>query len=313
MPSKRKRLRVLLVALVIVSALTPWGRWRIRVLHFKLSGNAPEWSWANVAVGMIPFTAQSNVLNEPFRGPVTFVKRDSESPCPVLWDTPLGPMWAWFLDRPYLVWHTQRWPRLVDLFPESPSIPEGGVVLEVGAWVGIFVREALNQGAGTVVAMEPEPSNYVCLEKNFKREILNGRVILVKAAAWDSNGTARFGHPSLDEFGNSQLGGEGFTALKDGNMVVTARRIDRVVSELGLESVDLIQMDIEGTERYALAGAKETLADFSPDIIVCVHHLPDDSVVVDQRILSANPAYQSTVERGHAYYRVDDSIEDVKR
>ncbi len=179
--------------------------------------------------------------------------------------------------------------------------------------MGIFVREALNQGAGTVVAMEPEPSNYVCLEKNFKREILNGRVILVKAAAWDSNGTARFGHPSLDEFGNSQLGGEGFTALKDGNMVVTARRIDRVVSELGLESVDLIQMDIEGTERYALAGAKETLADFSPDIIVCVHHLPDDSVVVDQRILSANPAYQSTVERGHAYYRVDDSIEDVKR
>ena len=63
-------------------------------------------------------------------------------------------------------------------------------------------------------------------------------------------------------------------------------------------------MDIEGTERHALAGAKETLARFGPEIIVCVHHLPDYSVVVDQRILSANPAYRSSVQERHAYYRV---------
>ena len=80
-----------------------------------------------------------------------------------------------------------------------------------------------------------------------------------------------------------------------------------------MQSVDLIEMDIEGTERHALAGAKETLARFGPEIIVCVHHLPDDSAVVDQRILSANPAYRSSVQQGHAYYRVDGSAEGGKR
>ncbi len=307
------RLRILVVVLVIMAALTPWGRSRIRALNFKLSGNAPEWSWANMAVGMIPFTDQSNLLNAPFRDPVNFVKRDSESPCPVLWDTPLGPMWAWFLDAGHLRWHTQRWPRLVDLFPDSPSIPEGGIVLEVGAWVGTFTREALNRGAGKVVAIEPEPSNYVCLEKNFAQEIVEKRVILVKAAAWDSDGTARFDHPSFNEWGSLQLGGEGFTALRDGDVVVQTRTIDGIVHELGLESVGLIEMDIEGTERYALAGAKETLARFNPDIIVCVHHLPDDPVIVDETILSANPAYGSSIQDGHAYYRVGDLTEDGKR
>ena len=290
--------------LVLAAILTPWGQWRIKVLVFKFKGNAPEWSWTNVAVVMIPFTAQSNVLNEPFRGPVTFVRRDNESPCPVLWDTPLGPMWAWFGDQSHLQWHTRRWPYLRERFSYGPSVPKGGVVLEVGAWVGNFTREALNRGAGKVIAIEPEPANFRCLQKNFVKEIAQGRVTLVEAAAWHSNGTARFGHPALDELGNPALGGEGFTALDDGDTIVRTVRIDSLVRELGLQSVDLIEMDIEGTERHALAGAKETLARFGPEIIVCVHHLPDDSVVVDQRILSANPAYRSSVQERHAYYRV---------
>ena len=121
------------------------------------------------------------------------------------------------------------------------------------------------------------------------------------------------GNADLDEFGNPQFGGEGFTALDDGDTIVRTVRIDRLVRELGLQSVDLIEMDIEGTERHALAGAKETLARFGPEIIVCVHHLPDDPVVVDQRILSANPAYRSSVQERHAFYRVDGLAEGGKR
>ena len=298
------RVLVWVAVLVLAAILTPWGQWRIKVLVFKFVGNAPEWSWTNVAVGMIPFTNQSNVLNEPFRGPVTFVKRDSESPCPVLWDTPLGPMWAWFGDQSHLDWSSRRWPYLLERFSHAPSVPKGGVVLEVGAWVGNFVREALNRGAGKVIAIEPEPANFRCLQKNFVKEVAQGRVTLVEAAAWHSNGTARFGHPAVDELGNPVLGGDGFRALDDGDTIVRTVRIDSLVRELGLQSVDLITMDVEGAERHALAGAKETLARFGPEIIVCVHHLPDDSVVVDQRILSANPAYRSSVQGDHAYYRV---------
>ncbi len=298
------RVRVWCVVLVLAAILSPWGQWRIKVLVFKFVGNAPEWSWTKVAVGMIPFTAQSNVLNEPFRGSVTFVKRDKESPCPVLWDTPLGPTWAPFRAQKHLDWFARRWPYLQERFSDGPSVPKGGVVLEVGAWVGNFVREALNRGAGKVIAIEPEPGNFACLQKNFVEEVAQGRVTLVEAAAWHSDGTARFGHSARDEFGNPQFGGEGFTARDDGDTIVRTVRIDRLVRELGLQSVDLIEMDVEGTERYALAGATQTLARFGPEIIVCVHHLPDDPEAVHEAISNANPAYRRSVEERHAFYRV---------
>ena len=300
----RSRFVALAVLLTVAAMLSPWGQWRIRLLAFKFAGNAPEWSWVDVLESLVPLSKQSRVMTATYEPPVAFVERDHDSPCPVLWDTPLGPMWAWFLDRPYLVWHTRRWPLLSGLFPEAPSIPRGGVVLEVGAWVGTFVREALRQGARKVIAIEPEPSNFVCLEKNLAEDVAQGRVVLVKAAAWHVEGTARFGHPAFDENGIPQAGGEGFTALEDGDTVVKTVRIDDLVRELGLKTVDFSEMDIEGTERHALAGARQTLARFSPEIVVCVHHLPDDPEVIHQTILTANPAYRRSVERGHALYRV---------
>jgi FkbM family methyltransferase len=212
-------------------------------------------------------------------------------------------MWAWFEDSPFLAWHTRRWPHLQELFPVALQVPRDGVVLEVGAWVGTFVREAVNQGARQVIAMEPEPANFVCLQKNFVEEIAAGRVVLVKAAAWSHDGVEPFGHPEFDENGKPQLGGEGFRALPGGGVSVRTVKIDTLIEELAVESLDLIEMDVEGGERYALEGARQTLGRFAPQILVCEHHLPDDGEAVPRAILSAYPAYIRSSKDGHAYYR----------
>lgn len=142
------------------------------------------------------------------------------------------------------------------------------------------------------------------MQKNFGSEIANGRVVLVQAAAWSHNGTERFGHPEFDFDGTPELGGEGFRNLPDGDVIVRTVKIDTLVEELGLDSLDLIEMDIEGTERYALQGARQTLARFSPQIIICEHHLADDAEVVPREILAANPAYaRYSSKDGHGYYR----------
>jgi FkbM family methyltransferase len=291
-----------LFCLLVVGLAAPAKiQWRLRVLQTKWRG-ASDVSWAYVLAGLIPKTSASKNI-DGLLGPVQFAGRDDSSPCPILWETPLGPLWAWELDRPYLNWHTLRWPHLQQLFPEPPNIPPDSVVLEVGAWVGTFAREALNHGARKVIALEPEPSNFVCMEKNFENEIASGRLLLVKAAAWSHDGTERFGHPEFDENGDVQLGGEGFRALPDGDVIVRTVKIDTLVEELGLDSLDLIEMDIEGSERYALQGSRQTLARFSPQIIVCEHHLPDDAEVVPREILAANPAYARYSKDGHGYYR----------
>ncbi len=300
-----------LVSILLVSVAAPQKiQWRVSALQTKLWGGAPDWSWPWVLTAMIPYTPAGKQL-PLLLGPVHFAGRDNSSACPVLWETPLGPMWAWESDRPYLLWHTVRWPRLQQLFPEPPSIPRDAVVLEVGAWVGTFVREALNRGSRKVIALEPEPANFVCMQKNFESEIANGRVVLVKAAAWSHDGTERFGNPELDENGAPQRGGEGFHALPDGNVLVRTVKIDTLVEELGLERLDLIEMDIEGGERNALRGARQTLARFSPQILVCEHHLPDDKEAVPREIQAANPAYVRYTKDGHGYYRAPAAKQDA--
>ena len=49
------------------------------------------------------------------------------------------------------------------------------MVLDGGAHVGVYVREALDRGARLVVAIEPAPANVECLRRNFPEEIADGR------------------------------------------------------------------------------------------------------------------------------------------
>lgn len=67
--------------------------------------------------------------------------------------------------------------------------------------------------------------------------------------------------------------------------------IDKLVSELKLERVDFIKMDIEGAEQKAIFGARETLARYRPRMAICVYHLPDDPVTIPKLVQQAVPAY----------------------
>ena len=62
--------------------------------------------------------------------------------------------------------------------PGENFVRPGDVVLDCGANIGVFVRESLDAGAKTVVAIEPAPENIECLRRNFKDEIAAGRVIV---------------------------------------------------------------------------------------------------------------------------------------
>ena len=51
----------------------------------------------------------------------------------------------------------------VDQYGDGPhSVEPGDVVLDGGAHIGIYVREALDRGAELVVAIEPAPKNVEC-------------------------------------------------------------------------------------------------------------------------------------------------------
>ena len=68
--------------------------------------------------------------------------------------------------------------------------------------------------------------------------------------------------------------------------------LDSIVAELGLERIDYIKMDIEGAERHALQGARETLQQHRPTLSIATENLPDDIRIVPQTIQSIVPDYR---------------------
>lgn len=162
----------------------------------------------------------------------------------------------------------------------SVHVQPGDIVLDVGADLGEVTFEALQAGAKKVVAIEIDPKKWPCLERTFAPEISDGRVILVRAGAWDSEGTLELGGDSVVMDRSNQ------------KAKVRVTTIDQMIAELRLPRVDFITMDIEGAEKPALRGAANTLRRFRPRMAIASEHLPDDVAAVPQTVQTIVAGYE---------------------
>jgi FkbM family methyltransferase len=263
---------------------------RLWFLQLKLRGDVPQVGWVEalrrVGPGW-PRRMRLDVARAVGRG---------AAPCPVLWDTPLGRFWG-----------TEADGRELDLlaleqaggsiYERRPvTVHDSDVVIDVGAHLGTFTRVALRRGARLVVAVEPHPVNTTCLERTFAPEILEGRVRLVKAAAWHSPGSLTF------DLGNASQVGHVTAAAGPHDVSVRAVTLDQIADELRLDRVDFIKMDIEGAERDALAGARRLLAAYKPRLAICIYHAPDDREAVPRAVRAANESYRTFTRGGFQAY-----------
>lgn len=128
-------------------------------------------------------------------------------------------------------------------------------VLDVGANVGNWTHAWLAAFPATrVVCVEPSAINAHALGNRFSRE---PRVEVVRAATGRQEGQALLAAPCA--------GSARSTLFPDvtGGMTVSEEvrliTIDRLCLELGLDSVDVLKLDVEGAELDALIGARKTL------------------------------------------------------
>ena len=263
---------------------------RLWFLQLKMRGDIPQVSWPEalrrVGPGW-PRRGRFDVAQAVDIGP---------APCPILWETPLGRFWG-----------SERDGRELDLLTleqavggiyeqRAVSIRDGDIVIDVGAHLGTFTRLALQHGARLVVAVEPDPVNAACFDRTFAEEIADGRVRLMKAAAWHSSGSLQF------EVGSASQTGHVAGSQTDRAITVRAVTLDEMVDELKLGRVDFIKMDIEGAERHALAGARRLLAAHKPRLAICIYHAPDDSEVVPRVVRNANATYETFTRQGFQAY-----------
>lgn len=151
--------------------------------------------------------------------------------------------------------HTRHWLQAV--------LGPGQVFFDIGANVGFFtlLGSRIVGEEGAVVAFEPLPENLSALQAHVR---LNGarNVTVVGAAVSDRDGRERFGPAD-----NPAMGG----LAADGSIDVVTVALDDLVREGAVRRPDVLKIDVEGAESRVLAGARRTLEEARPTVVLSAH------------------------------------------
>jgi FkbM family methyltransferase len=205
-----------------------------------------------------------------------------------LWETPHRRYWIPKGSRWVLPFNLAEQERKI-YGTDAQSAQPGDIVLDCGANIGVTVQQWLQAGAKKIIAIEPAPENIECLRRNFPSEIASGQVVVYPKGVWDKDDTLTLRVDPENSAADS------FVIRRDGareTKQIPLTTVDKLVSELGLDRVDFIKMDIEGAEQRALAGAQATIARYHPRLSLCTYHLPDDPERIPALVRQAWSGYK---------------------
>lgn len=146
----------------------------------------------------------------------------------------------------------------------AANLRGGDVVWDIGAHAGLFTLIASDRvdTKGHVYAFEPFPDNVRKLRKHIQLNHVTNCTV-VEAAVCDSSGSKRFDPTVHNSAGHLSDSG--------GISVRTLSLDDFLFSQTGVRPPSVIKIDAEGAEVEVLAGARETMARFSPKILLSTH------------------------------------------
>lgn len=256
----------------------------LRLAGLVVSGNSPVCSFSK-AVAAESHGKQLMAMKDSILA--GSVKLASDGPYDQ-WRTPRGTYWIPAGSRWVLPFNLAE--QAMHIYGTGEQgIHAGDIVLDCGANVGVFTREALDAGAAKVVAIEPAPENVEVLNRNFKDEVAAGRVIVYAKGVWDKDDILTLKvdpqNSAADTFVIDRK-------EATGTVQVPLTTIDKLAAELALPRVDYIKMDIEGAEPNALRGGRQTIEKWKPRLSISAYHAPDHPQVIPQIIRETRPDYK---------------------
>jgi FkbM family methyltransferase len=278
-------LQVTIAVLAVTAAFAASAPVRFHSIWMYLSGRSAVGFAESMEAGTLA-VSQLRAFNE-VRGKTKLIREEAGGY--TLFETPEGNYWMASGSRSALEWDLAEQGRRIYGKGGNRGERRGDIVLDCGANVGVYTRTALASGAKLVVAIEPAPENVECLRRNLAQEIAAGKVILYPKGVWDKDDTLELHRDPKNSARDSlfKLAGDAIETIQ-----VPLTTIDKLVTELKLDRVDFIKMDIEGAERNAVLGAKETLRKFKPRMALCVYHKSDDPIAIPRAVLDLAPGYQ---------------------
>jgi FkbM family methyltransferase len=179
-------------------------------------------------------------------------------------------------------------------------VKKSSVILDIGANVGYFslLASKINPKS-SIFSFEPIKHTFDRLSYNVKQNNFQN-IKLFNCAISDENRILSINVGNENNWGMSSVNNHEFTSGKIEN--INAISIDNFVKEEKIQRVDLIKLDIEGAEYMALEGMKNTLDNYSPDILI---------EILDEHLLKQNKSsemiYNLLFSKGYVAFSIENN------
>ena len=143
---------------------------------------------------------------------------------------------------------------------------QGDVILDVGAGFGndAFVFNQKMQGDGRIIAIEAHPTTFARLEKTCKWNNLS-TVECVNVAISDTNGHVDISDLENDVLNHLDISG----SSEQASIKIPAKTIDQLCSDMSIDKINLLKMNIEGAEALAIKGMGGMIDRIENAVISC--------------------------------------------
>lgn len=191
----------------------------------------------------------------------------------------------------------QEYEPVLDLIGKDKQTETICTILDVGSNAGItslLFSQKFQQAK--IFAMEPESRNYEALLANVVLNKAESRIIPLNLAAWSLEVEL-----SLSPFRDNRQWSFSFSPASQGTSRVKALPLGNVLKQIGVETIDLCKIDIEGAEREIFLNDTH-LGDFLKQVRYLVMEVHRDVIPISTitGILSKNNF--EIVERGSLVY-----------
>jgi len=148
-------------------------------------------------------------------------------------------------------------------------VKPGNVVIDVGANIGYYtvLLSKLVGDAGKIISFEPTENYRKILQKNIdENNITNCMIFPYGLSNQNINAEICIGECSATMHWVDNI-------RPQNTENITLYKLDDIVDKLGVSQIDFIKVDIDGHEPAFLDGAKRTLTNYDPVILLEVNHL----------------------------------------
>jgi len=166
--------------------------------------------------------------------------------------------------------------QLLNIFPDVPKkiseyVTHKRVVVQAGGNNGLYVKQYAELFE-TVYTFKPVPELFYCLNRN----VTNDNVFKFQACLGNKHDQVGIGNKIDNNAGSANVFSSGVTPTL-------------TIDDLGLQNCDLIHLDIEGFEFFALNGGGNTINKFKPVIVIeTAGHCSRYGITEEQILLALN-------------------------